>query len=58
MRKPKNYWTKEICQEEALKYNTKKEYSKKSSGSYKKAYAEFWLNDICSHMIEIRKEKN
>ena len=58
MRKSKNFWTKEECQKEALKYNTKNEYSKNSSGSYNRACAEFWLNDICSHMIKIRNEKN
>ena len=31
MRKPCNYWTKEKCHEEALKYNTKNEFDKNSS---------------------------
>lgn len=28
MRKPNNYWTKERCQEEALKYETRKDFNK------------------------------
>jgi hypothetical protein len=43
-------WTKEKCQEEALKYKTKKEFRKKSCGAYSRAYKDGWLNDICSHM--------
>ena len=53
-----NYiWTKEKCKEEALKYNTKKEYLEKSS-SYFSAYKNKWLNEICSHMIELKRPKN
>jgi len=49
--KPHNFkWTKEKCQEEALKYKNKFEYQKKSGSSYNSAYKNGWLNDICSHM--------
>jgi len=50
-----NYiWNKEKCKEEALKYKTKKEYLKKSP-SYFSAHRNKWLDEICSHMIELRK---
>jgi len=58
MRKCRNYWTKERCQEEALKYNSRSEFKKKNSSSFRKAYVNSWLNDICSHMIIIRNENN
>jgi predicted GIY-YIG superfamily endonuclease len=51
------YWTKERCQEEALKYKTRTEYQVKNRGSYLSAYRNNWLDDICTHMIE-GKRKN
>jgi isopentenyldiphosphate isomerase len=53
--KPTSYWTKERCQEEALKYKTKTEYNFKSKGSYIAAYRKGWLNEICSHMKKYKK---
>jgi hypothetical protein len=56
--KPANYkWSKEKCQEEALKYNHKIDFKKNSKGAYPSALKNGWLNEICSHMIEIRKPK-
>lgn len=43
-------WTKETCQIEALKYQTKSEFQKNSCGAHTAAYRNGWLNDICSHM--------
>ena len=51
------YWTKERCQEEALKYNTKEEFRKNCSAAYSKVYDNKWLDEICSHMIEITKPR-
>ena len=47
---PNGYWNKERCREEALKYNTKKEYRKNSSWSYVTARKNNWINEICLHM--------
>lgn len=49
-KKPNGYWTREKCQEESLKYDTKKEFKKHDSGAYKFAYRNGYLNNICSHM--------
>ncbi len=38
MRKPKNYWTKERCKEEALKYTSKSDFKKYNVGAYSSAY--------------------
>ena len=54
VRKPSGYWTKERCQEEALKYNSRTEF-KKNSHAYYKALDNDWLNDICSHMLKVEK---
>jgi predicted GIY-YIG superfamily endonuclease len=54
LQKPKDYWTKEKCQEEALKYDTKNEF-KNNSMLYYYSIKNNWLNDICKHMKEIRK---
>jgi predicted GIY-YIG superfamily endonuclease len=43
--------TKNKCHELALKCKTKKEFYEKYKSAYKKAYANKWIDDICSHMI-------
>jgi len=48
--KPKGYWTKKRCHEEALKYKTKTEFKNNTSSAYSIAYNNGWLNDICLHM--------
>jgi hypothetical protein len=47
--KPTGYWTKERCQEEALKFNNKKDF-KKYSKAYSPSCKKGWLNEICIHM--------
>lgn len=53
--KPKKYWTKEKCQEEALKYDYRSDFQKNSKSAYGISIRNGWLNDICHHMIEINK---
>ncbi len=48
-------WTYEKCQEEALKYMSKSEFQKKEAGAYTSAWKNGWLNDFCSHMVELHK---
>jgi predicted GIY-YIG superfamily endonuclease len=48
--KSDSFWTKEKCQEEALKYNSRTEFYKKSPNFYKKSLEKNWIDDICSHM--------
>lgn len=49
--KPSTYkWTKEAVTKEALKYNEKKEFAKKSAGAYDAAVKNRWLNEVCAHM--------
>jgi predicted GIY-YIG superfamily endonuclease len=50
-------WTFEKCQEEALKYKTRNEFNRKSSSAHASASNNGWLNEICLHMIEIKKPK-
>jgi hypothetical protein len=52
------YWTKEKCAEVALKCSTRKEFSIKYVSAYVSARKNIWLNDICGHMIRIRKPHN
>ncbi|OQB48436.1 MAG: GIY-YIG catalytic domain protein [bacterium ADurb.Bin157] len=49
-KRPKNYWTKKRCHEEALKYDTRSQFQKHSNTAYCKATREKWLDEICSHM--------
>jgi len=53
--KPRGYWTKENCRKEALKYNGRYEFFKASRGAYKSSLRNGWLDDICDHMVELRK---
>lgn len=50
-------WAKEKCREEALKYKTRKSFQINSSSAYKSSLKNGWLDEICSHMIEIHKPK-
>ena len=52
--KIKGYWTKERCQEEALKYQTRSSFKSGSAGAFSSAYQHGWLNDICQHMISMK----
>jgi predicted GIY-YIG superfamily endonuclease len=56
-KKPNGYWNKERCQNEALKYNSKKEFQLNSGSSYSTAHKHNWINDICRHMIRPTSEK-
>ncbi len=49
-KKPKGYWTKEICQEEALKYKNLKQFRDNCASAVLKARQKGWLDEICSHM--------
>lgn len=53
VRKPKDYWTKERCQEEAFKYKSRSEFNKDSTSAYSKAWDNGWLEEICKHMTHI-----
>ncbi len=49
-KKPKSYWTKERCEKEVVKYNSKKELYKKSPGAYMSMLNNNWLHELCPHM--------
>ena len=49
--KPKNYWNKEMCTKEALKYNGRYEFQKNSMSAYRSAIVNGWLDEVCSHMV-------
>jgi hypothetical protein len=48
-------WTYEKCKEEALKYNTRKEFQNESGSAYVRSCKEGWSREVCSHMNEYRK---
>ncbi len=55
VKKPQNYWTKERCIDEALKYYTTKEWAEKGSSSYSTAKHKGWLIECSKHMIALIK---
>src|SRR5690349_6420172 len=57
-RQKNNYWTLELCKNEALKYKTRTEWNKKSSGSYTAAWRMGWIDQCCQHMVAKSKPNN
>ena len=55
MRKCKGYWTFDKVKEEALKFTNRGDFQKKSVSAYLKSYKNGWLNEVCSHMIDVYK---
>ena len=45
--KENNYWTKEKCTEEFLKYNSINQFRKKSQYTYNLSRKNGWLDEIC-----------
>ena len=56
--KPPNYWNFDRCKEEALQYKTRNGFQTQSRSAYKKSVQNKWLDEICSHMEEIKKPNN
>lgn len=54
MRKSKNYWTKELCYEAALKYETKRDFKKYNNSAYQACIKLGVLNDVTKHMKLLR----
>jgi predicted GIY-YIG superfamily endonuclease len=52
-----NSLTKGICHEYALKCQNRGEFQKKYKTYYSKSLKNNWINDICSHMTTIKKDK-
>jgi hypothetical protein len=50
MRKPRGYWTKEKCEEKALKHNNKRDFRLFDSCAYNAAKRYKYINDICLYM--------
>lgn len=51
LKKPRGYWTLEMCQKDALQYPFRFEWRKKSKGAYEAAQKNKWLNICCAHMM-------
>lgn len=50
VKKPRGYWTKERCFEEALKYKTKTEWKENNQVSMNAARKNSWLEECTAHM--------
>jgi predicted GIY-YIG superfamily endonuclease len=48
-------WTIENCRKEAKKYKSKSELQNNAIGCYSSALKKGWLDNICSHMKELKK---
>lgn len=47
---PRDTWTKSVVALEASKFATRSDFKSGSSGAYKKALKQGWLDDVCKHM--------
>lgn len=54
-KKPHDYWSKERCQEEALKYTARRKFWQSSGSAYQASRMNRWLDEVCSHMKEIKR---
>jgi len=54
--KPANYWNKQTIKEEALKYNKKRDFCKKSQGASLRAYSLGIMDEVCKHMDVVTKK--
>lgn len=54
-RKPKGYWTKSRCADEAAKYTTRAEFQRNAKGVYNTARRNGWFDEICCHMPYIKR---
>lgn len=57
-RKKRNYWTKEKCIKEALKYKSRSIFKRKSPGAFGNAYKNNWIDEICFHMKKVGNRFN
>src|SRR5258706_16033938 len=53
MRKPNGYWSKDKCQNVAIKYNSKKEFENGDKTVYYKCIRRKWIDEVCSHMESV-----
>jgi predicted GIY-YIG superfamily endonuclease len=51
-------WTKEICQSEASKHQTKREFKANNRNAYEYALRHDFLDEICQHMISLGDRKH
>ena len=49
-KKSNGYWTKEHCQEQALKYKKRIQFQKGNPAAHSAAFKNGWLDEICAHM--------
>mgnify|MGYP001182848438 FL=1 len=48
--KPRGFWTKANCQNEARKFSNRTDFMRKSSGAYNSSLENGWIDEICSYM--------
>lgn len=55
-RKPNGYWTEEKCLEVALKYDKRTDFKKGNYSAYSQAVRKGFLDTVCEHMQDNRRE--
>lgn len=58
LQKPNGYWTLDRCMDEAIKYSNKTDFINNSNVAYQVAHERGWLDQLCSHMEDLRKPLN
>lgn len=52
--KPNGYWTYDNIRKEALNFDNRADFKKDSITAYNRAMKNGWLNDVCSHMNNVK----
>ena len=52
---PHGYWNLDNCKKSALKFTTKQEWSNGEGSGFVTAAKNGWIEECCSHMVEIKK---
>lgn len=48
--------TKEQVRERARRYETRGEFTKQDRSAYYRAYSKGWLDEVCEHMVDLRRK--
>ena len=53
--KPNGYWTYDNIRKESLNFDNRADFKKDSITAYNRAMKNGWLNDVCSHMNNVKE---
>jgi len=58
MKKPRGYWTYDVCKKEALKFTNRHQMGLESPNIYNKILRKKWFSELCSHFLLDNRKPN